>query len=94
MAELSQEEKKEIIKRFSEKGVKIICPMCNHNQFVIADGYFNNSLQLKLGVFSLGGPSIPSIPIVCSNCGFISQHALGVLNLLPEEEKKKEDEKK
>ena len=26
---------------------------------------------------------IPSIPIICNRCGFISSHALGILGLLP-----------
>jgi hypothetical protein len=32
---------------------------------------------------SLGGLGIPSIAIICNRCGFISQHALGTLGLLP-----------
>jgi len=86
---LPEAEKQRIIKKLQEKGVKIHCPMCGHNNFIIADGYFNNSMQSGFGGgLVLGGPSIPTIGIVCGNCGFISQHALGVLGLLTQNDKK------
>lgn len=83
MKTLSEEDKKKIIEEFAKRGVKYHCPMCGNNNFVVADGYFNNTIQPELKGFILGGPSIPTIPIICTNCGYISQHALGVLNLLP-----------
>lgn len=80
---LSEEEKRKIIEEFAKRGVKNHCPMCGNNNFVVSDGYFNNTMQSELKGMIIGGPSIPTIPIICTNCGFISQHALGVLNLLP-----------
>lgn len=89
---ISQEEKQEIAqelnKRLSSVGLK--CPMCGNRHFIIADGYFNNFLQDSFKNINLGGESIPSIPIICSKCGFISMHALGILGLLP---KQRDDEK-
>ncbi len=82
---ISNEEKQKIISELMNRissGV-IKCPMCGNQHFVIADGYFNTTMQDNLDGFELGGPSIPSIPIVCNRCGFISSHALGILNLLP-----------
>lgn len=87
--ELTKEEKKKIIDALSKKGVKVICPMCGNKHFILADGYFSNTLQQDIKNVSLGGSGIPTIPVVCSNCGFISQHALGVLGLLPKEENEK-----
>lgn len=55
------------------------CPMCQHNQFQIVDGYISQSIQPSLEGFQIGGPSIPCVVIVCTNCGFVSQHALGVI---------------
>ena len=91
MQPLTKEKKEEIIKKLNEKGVKNTCPMCGHQNFIIADGYFNSPMQQGLSGLVIGGPTIPAIPIVCTNCGFISQHALGVLDLLPKEELKKDD---
>ena len=82
---ITQEEKQRIIlelnKRFNSSGIK--CPMCGNNHFIIGDGYFNSFMQDDFRSLNLGGPSIPSIPIICDRCGFISSHALGVLGLLP-----------
>lgn len=82
---ITQEEKQRIIlelnKRFNSSGIK--CPMCGNNHFIIGDGYFNSFMQDDFRNLNIGGPSIPSIPIICDRCGFISSHALGVLGLLP-----------
>lgn len=82
---ITQKEKQIIIqelnKRFGPNGIK--CPMCGNNHFIIGDGYFNSFMQDDFRNLNLGGPSIPSIPIICNKCGFISSHALGVLGLLP-----------
>jgi transcription elongation factor Elf1 len=86
---ISIEEQKRIVSELNHKIPTLKCPMCNHNNFVLAEGYFTNSLQAKVGSFVIGGPAIPTIPIICSNCGFLSQHAMGVLGLLPEEMKPK-----
>jgi len=80
---LSEEDKNKIIAKLTEKGVFANCPMCGNRNFVIADGYFNHPIQSTIeGGIVLAGPSIPTIAIICSKCGFISQHALGVLGLL------------
>lgn len=85
--ELSEEEKTEIIRRLEESGLRGGCPMCEESNWVLADGYLNQSLQGNLSSgLSVGGPSIPSVAIICSNCGFMSQHALGALGLLPDRE--------
>lgn len=89
---ITQEQKKIIAKKLDEKLKGVICPMCHQHNFVIADGYFNNTLQDSFNGLVLGGSSIPTISIICANCGFVSQHALGVLGLLPN--KKENDEKK
>lgn len=89
----SQEQKEEISKvltsRLQKNGKITVCPMCNNGQFTLADAYISNTLQDDLKVTMLGGQTIPAIAIVCTNCGFISQHALGSLGLLPPSEEKK-----
>jgi ribosomal protein S27E len=85
---LSQETKNRIIEvlntRLRANGRAVQCPMCGHNNFAISDAYISNSLQDDFQNIVLGGPSIPSIAVICTNCGFISQHALGVLGLMPQ----------
>ena len=90
MAELSQDQKDRIIKALTERGARLPCPRCGNQNFTLVDGYFNQPIQTELGGLVIGGPSIPSVVVVCTRCGFLSQHALGVLGLLPKEEKEDE----
>lgn len=87
---LSEDEKRRIAEALGKKVPHLKCPMCNHNKFSLAEGYFNNFIQ-DLKNISLGGPSIPTAVIICENCGFVSQHALGALQLLPKEETKDQE---
>jgi predicted nucleic-acid-binding Zn-ribbon protein len=93
----TDQQKNEIVGRLTERlqkyGLAPKCPMCGNQNFAIADAYLLNLLQSDLKSISLGGPTIPSIAIICTNCGFISQHALGSLDLLPKEEVVKEKAK-
>lgn len=86
-----EENKNELIKRLQEKAPSLSCPMCHSRHFTISPGFFLNFLQTNVGeIINLGGQSIPSFSLICNNCGFISQHAIGVLGLL---EDKKDNEK-
>lgn len=82
---LTVQKRNEIIEALKKKGAPRPCPMCGTNKWAIGDGYFSNSLQKDFSSVNLGGVGIPSIPVICSNCGFISQHAVGALGLLPKE---------
>jgi len=88
MKQLTQEQKQKILQALNGKNVNGPCPRCGNNNFILAEGYFNHFMQVDLTNVSLGGPSIPTIATVCSNCGFISEHALGVLGILPNQDQK------
>ena len=90
MASLSESDKSRIAKAIEERGGIMPCPRCASTEFTVADGYLNQTIQTELTGLVIGGPSIPSALIVCTNCGFISQHALGVLGLLPPQPPKRE----
>ena len=86
MNEIPAEQKHRIVEALEAAGAKLPCPRCSTNSFTLLDGYFNQPLQGELGggvVF--GGPNVPSVVVVCTRCGYLSQHALGVLRLLPKE---------
>lgn len=91
MENMTADQKSNIVKILSERGANRPCPRCNNNNFTLLEGYFNQSIQptINAGIM-LGGPSIPSIVVICNNCGYISQHALGILGLLPKEDTKHE----
>jgi len=86
----SEEKKQKIINILNTK-IKAHCPMCGHNNFTLASSYIRNDLQDDLESVNLGGPSIPSVAIICTNCGFISNHAIGILGLLPKNEVQNEE---
>ena len=80
---MNEEQQRNIIQILNARIGEVPCPMCGHKHFVLADGYFLNSIQDNLNSISIGGKNVPAVVIICQNCGFISQHALGMLGLLP-----------
>lgn len=80
---LAPEEKARLMRALEERRATAPCPRCAHTTFSVLDGYFSQVIQTQLPALVLGGPIVPFAIIVCMNCGFMSQHALGVLNLLP-----------
>ncbi|OUN89256.1 hypothetical protein B5F99_18995 [Odoribacter splanchnicus] len=89
---LTEEEKQKLVTELNKRIHGLNCPMCHNPSFIILDGYFNQPIQAELNGVMLGGPSLPSIGIVCNNCGFISQHALGVLGFLPKKDENKDND--
>lgn len=89
MQELSQEQQKKIIEALDERGAILPCPRCGNKSFELLNGYFNHTLQAELKGIVIGGPSVPTIIVVCKKCGYLSQHAIGTLGLLPKEEAEK-----
>ncbi len=90
---MTEEEKQKVIEKLTERGVKLTCPRCGQGSFAIVEGYFKQIIQKDLTNTMLSGPGIPSIMTVCTNCGFISQHALGALGLLPDKKIKIKEKK-
>ena len=79
--------KSEIISVLSKRIQNFECPMCHHRHFEVLDGYFSDILQADYQNVVIGGQTIPSIVLVCTNCGFISKHALGALGLMEKNNK-------
>ena len=86
MDRFTPEQKQRIVSALEERGVTLPCPRCGNATFELVDGYFNQPVQEGLESFSIGGPSIPSVVITCSRCGYMTQHAIGALGLLNREE--------
>jgi len=70
----------------------ISCPICSNGKWSIPGGYTMSPLQDELVGIKIGGPAIPKVPIICNNCGFVAEIALGVLGLVPKQEAKKATE--
>jgi hypothetical protein len=67
----------------------VICPLCSNTRWQLPGGYVVSSLQNEIGGIHIGGPGIPKVPMICANCGFVAEIAIGVLGLLPKEEVQK-----
>lgn len=91
---LTKEQKDKIKDKLLKKVPTLKCPMCQNKGFKMAEGYFLNTMQTDLTSVSLGGQAIPTIGIICNNCGFVSQHALGSLGLMPKNNENNKDERK
>jgi ribosomal protein S27AE len=83
MNELPESKKDEIIKALEARGANRPCPRCGTNAFVLVGGYFQHTLQFELSGLQLGGTTIPTVAVVCSKCGYLAEHAVGGLGLLP-----------
>lgn len=78
-----------IVKELNNKVGNFICPICHKGPFTLVDGYFVQSSQNDYKNFIIGSDTIiPSVIIVCNNCGFMSQHSLGVLGLIEKSQTK------
>lgn len=84
---LSEEKKKEFIEALTKKlranGKTESCPMCGSEKFLMVDACLVNVLQPDLKNVKASGPSIPTVAVICEHCGFVSQHAVGVLGVDP-----------
>ncbi len=87
---LSNERKVQIINILEKRGATGPCPRCTESKFTLLDGYFSNQVRVDLEKAILGGPTVPTVVLICNNCGFISQHALGALGLMPSLSKEKQ----
>ncbi|AHI05494.1 hypothetical protein BDW_04930 [Bdellovibrio bacteriovorus W] len=67
--------------KIQEKIPNLSCPMCRSQDFTLADGFTSTTVQKDPKKITLGS-AIPAISLICKNCGFISQHALGVLKIM------------
>lgn len=86
MAELSDADKQRIIEALDKRGANRPCPRCGNAEFLLVGGYFNPIVQTELAGLILGGPSVPTAAVICAKCGWLAQHALGLLGLLPSRE--------
>lgn len=78
---IKESDKQKIVAKLMEKIGPYKCPMCHGGPFTIADGYLANILQDNVNSIQLGGSFLPSVALVCTNCGFTSLHNLKVLGI-------------
>jgi hypothetical protein len=83
---MTPQQANEVIQALQSRGATRPCPRCGNAHFTLLEGFFNQPLSGDLTTPSgtmgfSSGPTVPSIVTACARCGFLSQHALGVLGL-------------
>lgn len=79
-SEFGTEQRKKTIEILSKKWRTATCRACGHNQWII-EGYSSIPLSPTADSVTLGGKSIPSVVLVCKNCGLIEHVSSKVLGL-------------
>ena len=83
----SEKQKADIINRLKKLDIPKACPMCGKSKWALANGYVKSLVQPHLannrfGNVRLDDQFLPMIALVCTYCGFTSQHAAGILGML------------
>ena len=78
---MNQQEKEKIAAALMQRGVKAPCPRCNSYNFEIV-GLTTLFINEDQNFLKIGGPGISTVIVACSNCGFITLHALNVLGII------------
>lgn len=77
--EYTKEFQDDFLKKIREKVTDYICPICRNSNFIVIGGFSMINPSKEMGVFALGGSSIPCGVLICDKCGFISQHSVEIL---------------
>jgi hypothetical protein len=82
---MDKKRQEQISNALKDKGVFQPCPRCRNLEFeVIGETMLEISqapVKWTVGAHKLQLPAVPVILISCKNCGFIAQHAAGLLGL-------------
>jgi hypothetical protein len=81
-------DKDEVAKILTSKHAVCPCHRCGGKSFSVIDGFSKLPIDKDIDVIqniAIGGPSVPVILVACNNCGAITMHAMGAIDLLPKE---------
>ncbi len=75
-----------ILETLAKRGAGASCPMCGSlGAFELANGYLIHRIYEDPSIETQDFASrqlVPLVALICGNCGFVSQHALGTLGLM------------
>ena len=84
MPRLTDETRDRIGAAIAAKNPSLRCPFCAAQNVMLADGYAIDVLQGDPAKHELGGESITSAILACTNCGYLMQFSLPILGLMPD----------
>jgi predicted nucleic-acid-binding Zn-ribbon protein len=84
MSGLSVDQKRTITAALLEAGATRPCPRCGSEHFKLLDGYVMEFTQTQLRNMVVGSHNrFVTVASMCTQCGFLAQHALESLGLAP-----------
>ena len=78
--------KDRIVQELNKRVPNLRCPACSSGNVALGGGFFAHDLQSDLNQRKMGGINIPTVPVICENCGYVMEFAVGTLGLLPKKE--------
>ena len=75
----TEETRNEILNTLHKRIRIPACPLCGTNAWTLADGFVALPLQGDFSAFTVGGPVLPCVALVCNNCG--NTYLINVLNI-------------
>lgn len=79
---MNEKKKKQIVDVLNQRVGGFVCPICHQAKYTFIDGYTLDLLQDDYQGLNLGGKMVPSVMLVCGNCGHIDKFSLGALGLM------------
>src|SRR5688572_23095801 len=68
MSKIEKANQEKVLSHLKEKWAGRTCPMCLTGNFNLQDTLFEIR-EFGQGGFTIGGPVLPVVPVVCTNCG-------------------------
>lgn len=81
---IDKERSKLIVEALKKRGATKPCPRCGHLNFGVV-GETSIPILSDPSVLVVEDSVVPTAIVACNNCGFVTQHALGALDIPVEE---------
>lgn len=82
---LTDEEKRKITDAIEKKMKRSECPFCDQEAWSLTNAYIPLLIMETPESSIIGGKHIPTVAMICKNCGYCAQIATKPLAGLPEE---------
>lgn len=82
MAVFSKEFADEALKRLKAKNALGPCPRCTEEKFQMLEGFVTPPVVLNTKITISLQKTMPSVVLICKNCGFSSFHSIGLLKMM------------